>query len=84
MARGPDPDVSDVDILEFMIRHPTPAFIAREVAQHFDINEQTARNRLNQMVGKDLMYRKKPGENTVFYWPSDAGRELYASDFDDL
>lgn len=75
--RGPTPKVGENDILGFMISHDSPAFVVSEIAEEFDVEPPTARNRMEEMVDDGLLERKKPSERVVFYWPTAEGQAYY-------
>lgn len=74
MTRGPDPAVSPVEILRFMVEHPDPGFSATEVGEEFGKTRQWADNRLDVMHENDLLHRKKGGQRSKWFWPSDQGK----------
>lgn len=75
MSRGPDPDISAVDILGWMAQHPDPGFTAGEVAEEYDKTRQWADHRLGKMEEDGLLRSKNPGGRSKFYWPTRAGKE---------
>ena len=75
VTRGPDPEISAVEILRFMVEHPDPAFTAKEVSGQFEKTRQWADNRLKAMEGDSLLESKNPGGRSRFYWPSPEGKQ---------
>ena len=75
---GPDPDVSDVDILRVFVESPEPAFIASEIAAETDMTRQGVRNRLQQLHDDGWLATKQPGERTRLWWLTPAGHRYYS------
>lgn len=84
MSRGPDPEVSELEILHYFVTSAEPAFIASEIASEFDTTIEGARHRLEKMVEQDLLRRKKPGNRTVIYWITDHGMQYYSDNLEAL
>ncbi|WP_276260641.1 helix-turn-helix domain-containing protein [Haloglomus litoreum] len=78
MTRGPEPEITDIDILRHFVVSPDPAFVASEIAEELDVTTEGARHQMNNLVDRGLLSRKKPGQRTVIYWVTSAGREYYA------
>lgn len=74
MTRGPDPDISALEILRFMVEDPDPGFTTNEVAEEFGKTRQWADHRLNKMVDNGLLEIKKSGRRSKWYWPSAKGK----------
>lgn len=74
---GPEPAISDLELLEVFVAAQDPAFVPSEIAEHFDVTEQTARNRLSQIHEKGYLASKKPGERTILYWITEEGHQHY-------
>lgn len=83
MTRGPDPEISTIDILEQFIVNPDPVFIASEIAEKLDVTEQGARHRLNKLSEDKLLRKKKPGSKTVMYWITEDGIDYYRENHTD-
>jgi len=48
-----------------------PAFTAPELAAGLDLSEDSARERLYNLVDKGTLSMKKPGHRTVVFWLTD-------------
>lgn len=77
MTRGPDPSIPDEDILRVFLRSSDPAFVPIELARELDAGVETARNRMDSLADRGLLYKKKPGERTVLYWITEDGKAYY-------
>lgn len=82
MPRGPDPETPPELVLEQFVVSPDPAFVPSEIAEALGITTEGARHRMNKLVEKGYLSKKKPGERTVIYWITPAGREYYAENAD--
>lgn len=80
VTRGPDPEISAVDIIEIFALSTDPAFVPAEVADELDVTSEGARHQMNNLVEKGYLKRKKPGSRTVMYWVTDEGIEYYATE----
>jgi len=80
VSRGPDPEITAVEILCYMTQHPDPGFTAREVGEEFGRTRQWADNRLKSMEERGLLRSKNPGGRARFYWPSHEGKEQLRED----
>lgn len=74
VSRGPDPDVTEREILLFMVTSPDPAFTANEIAEEFDKTRQWADNRMRQMGSDSLLRSKNPGGRAKFHWVTESGK----------
>lgn len=61
--------VTDEEIIRWMKTNDGPAFIAREVAEAFELSVESARERLEELRETGDVLRKKPSSRTVIYWP---------------
>jgi predicted transcriptional regulator len=77
MARGPDPDITDIDILKIFVGSREPAFVPSEIADDLDVTTEGARHQMEKLVERGLLGKKKPGQRTVLYWITDDGYEYY-------
>jgi len=77
MSRGPDPSIPDLDILRFFLKSGDPAFVPVEIAKELDASVATARNRMDSLAARGLLYKKKPAERTVLYWITEDGKNYY-------
>jgi len=78
MARGPDPEIQPVDILEVFVGNQDPAFVPKEIAGFLNVTTEGARHQMDKLVEQGLLGKKKPGERTVLYWITPDGYEYYA------
>jgi predicted transcriptional regulator len=79
MARGPDPEIRDVDILKIFVGNQhDPAFVPTEIADELDVTTEGARHQMEKLVERGLLGKKKPGQRTVLYWITPDGYEYYA------
>ena len=70
--RGPDPSDSDLDLVEWVRLQPGGFASAPDIASRASTGEKQTKNRLNQLVEKGLLNKRKVGGTNV-YWVSDAG-----------
>jgi predicted transcriptional regulator len=63
-------DLDNQTILELFRKHPDPALTASEIAEAFEITNQAANKRINQLVDQDRVKKKKVGGAAVVYWRS--------------
>lgn len=77
MPRGPDPEIDELDILRVFLSSSDPAFTAGEIAAELDVTDEGARHRMNKLVDRGLLEKKKPGQRTVIYWITDKGLQHY-------
>lgn len=78
MSRGPDPEIDAVSILNIFVVSPEPAFVPSEIAEELEVTTEGARHQMNNLVDRNLLQKKKPGERTVLYWITTSGEEYYA------
>jgi len=78
VSRGPDPEIDPVSILKIFVVSPEPAFVPSEVAEKLDVTTEGARHQMDNLVDRELLQKKKPGQRTVLYWITTSGEEYYA------
>jgi len=79
MARGPDPEIRDVDLLEVFVSNiDEGAFVPSELGDALDVTAEGARHQMDNLVDRGLLEKKKPGERTVLYWVTHQGIRHYA------
>jgi len=78
MARGPDPEIQDIEILKVFVADQAPAFVPKEIGEALDVTTEGARHQMENLVDRGLLGRKKPGERTVLYWITEDGYTYYA------
>lgn len=73
---GPDPEVSNCEVLEVVLLHPDPAMSAAEVADSVGVTRQAADRYLRKMAKEDLVRSSKVGASRI-WWVGETGREYY-------
>jgi|GEM_PF-500473 predicted ArsR family transcriptional regulator len=63
--------VSHEELMEGIRKIEGPAFTAPELAAGLDLSEDSARERLYNLVDKGTLSMKKPGHRTVVFWLTD-------------
>jgi len=58
------------DVRSFVAEHEDPVVKASEVADEFDVTNQAANYRLNQLVERGELRAKQMGRSAKAYWPS--------------
>ena len=69
-----DKKVSEQEILKVFDNADTPVLTANDLADALPLTRQGANYRLNQMHGKGLIGKKKPGARAVVWWATVAPR----------
>jgi predicted ArsR family transcriptional regulator len=67
MPRGHPRAATNEEILHALKADDNVVFGAQDVADHFDVSTQTARNRMAEMAEENLLKRRKLGKTWV-YW----------------
>lgn len=70
---GPAPSDRDIEVLREVALRREPFATARDIEPSLSVGYRQTRNRLNQLVERDLLKHTKVGTTSV-YWLSDAGR----------
>jgi len=78
VTRGPDPQITELDILREFVISPDPAFVPKEIGEKLNVTTEGARHQMNNLVERKLLAKKKPGERTVLYWITEDGERYYA------
>jgi len=78
VTRGPDPQITELDILHEFVISPDPAFVPKEIGEKLNVTTEGARHQMNNLVERELLAKKKPGERTVLYWITEDGERYYA------
>lgn len=60
------------DVRAFVAEHEDPIVKASEVAEEFDVTNQAANYRLNQLVERGEVRAKRMGRSAKAYWVPDA------------
>lgn len=68
-------ETSDMAIMQFIVSHPDPVITSTEVGDHFDMSQQGAYSRLQNLVEDDLLNKTKKG-GTGVYWPTRSGHKF--------
>lgn len=82
VTNGPDPEITDIEILRVFALSSDAAFIASEIADELDVTTEGARHQMNNLVERGLLRKKKPGQRTVLYWITNSGVDYYADNSD--
>mgnify|MGYP006290262665 CR=1 FL=1 len=60
--------IKDSEIIRMFEKSPEPVFSASECAEKWGMTDQGARNRLESLVSRGELEKKKPGVRTAVYW----------------
>jgi len=71
MPRGRNRKVTDKELIEAARQVTGPSFTAGELAEIVGVHRETARAHLNNLVTSDVLEKKQPGADTI-YWFSPA------------
>ena len=74
VTRGPDPKVSDYEILECFETVNKPFITPSDIAQRVDLSRTRIHQRMESLKEKEKINRSKVG-NAVIYWLSDSDRD---------
>lgn len=72
---GPDPSVTDEQIIRAIVTDRKPVRSTSEIAAAIDLTRQGTRKHLDRMQEAGLLNKDKAGP-TVVWWPTTEGREL--------
>lgn len=75
---GPDPDVSDDELLRMVRLHYEPVTTAQDLVDNLPYSAQNVTNRLNSLAEDGLLRSKQTGGASKVYWLSDAGLDRLA------
>lgn len=64
---GPDPDVSDAEIVESIVAGAVPVATVADIAEMGNISTTAARQRLERLVESGALCRKDTGATNVYY-----------------
>jgi DNA-binding MarR family transcriptional regulator len=67
--------VDDDEILRVFRESPDPALFATEVADEIGYTRQGVNNRLDELVRRGELVRKKSGPKSVVYWLPESDSE---------
>lgn len=62
--------VSLKTVHEYILTKDEPGFVVSEIAEEFDVSQETARNMLEELVRQGKLERKNPTPRVVFYYDS--------------
>jgi len=82
VTRGPEPQIAPTEILRAFLSHSDPAFVPSELAEELGYTTEAARHRMEKLVERGLLAKKKPGDQTVMYWITDEGEEYFFENTD--
>jgi len=77
--RGPDPSVSNEQIVRTIVAARPPALGTTDIANGYDISRQAMTKHLNRMHENGHLHKAKMSGTNV-WWPTDAGRALLRDD----
>lgn len=77
MPRGPDPQISDIEILRVFLSETDPAYVPSEIGDRLGVTAEGARHQMERLVDRGLLGKKKPGERTVLYWITPEGVDYF-------
>lgn len=77
---GPDPEIPDSVVLQFVVLHPEPVVTSADFLGHFDLTRQAINKRLNALVNEGYLDARKVGSAAKIYWITQKGREKVAAD----
>lgn len=66
--RGPEPEVSDEELISAIRGTPYPVAATKDVSEQVSISSTAVRKRLNKLAERDRIGRRKLGGNAVVYW----------------
>ncbi|WP_277552321.1 MarR family transcriptional regulator [Halobaculum limi] len=75
---GPDPKVSDEQILQLVALAPDPIVTAGELTDQIEMTQQGVNKRLKSLVEAGYLESRKVGGAARVYWITPAGRKLAA------
>lgn len=67
-TRGPEPSMSDQEILEYMQENRRPFVTSSEVAEVADVARQNAYRRLQRLYESDKIEKYQAGASAVCWW----------------
>lgn len=76
MSRGPDRDVSGLDVIEVMVRDSDPAFFTSNLADALETSTQTVRNRVDELEQAGYVQVKRDGRSMII-WLTESGYQRY-------
>ncbi len=68
---GPEPTVSDEELLQVIHDHYAPAVGSADIADSVELTQQAVTNRLEQLVDEELLKTMKVGRSRVWWLTAD-------------
>lgn len=65
---GPDPKVSDEQILKLFRNSPDPVLTASEIADQVDLTRRNVLDRLKDLEDEGFLVSKKVGSRSTVWW----------------
>jgi Fe2+ or Zn2+ uptake regulation protein len=65
---GPDPSVTDDELLQIFRDHPDPVLSTREVTEQVPLKRRAVYNRLSALQESGKLRGKKVGGRSTIYW----------------
>lgn len=65
---GPDPMISQDEVLAAMQKHDEPFITSKDLARRHEVTEQTAYKYLRRLYSSGRIERKKVGGSAVIWW----------------
>jgi hypothetical protein len=75
MNRGPDPEMTDAELVRLVAAHPDPVVTAAEITPKTPYTAQNTTKRLSSLVDRDWLHDKSPGCGSRVYWTTKCGRQ---------
>lgn len=75
---GPDPSITDEELLREIKLLPDPVITAKEITERVDLENATVNRRLDRLVESGYLVEKKVGAAAVVYWMTPEGAEKAA------
>ena len=80
VTRGPDRQVTDLELLHYLLTHRKPAVGTADLKADFDVSINTGRAWLTDLVAQGYAARGTLGETDIsMFWATDRGRAYYAA-----
>lgn len=73
----PDYKDSDVRYIRAIAQNPDPVVTAVEVADRIEVSQQAAHRKLEDMLERNLVRKKKVGSRAVIWWLTESGKDVY-------
>jgi predicted transcriptional regulator of viral defense system len=70
MPKGRPRKVTDEELIKAGRDAKGPCFTTREVADETGLEPETIRGRLETLIAKDVLRRKRPGSDSIYWLPN--------------